>query len=219
MINIGITIERLPLPSTTPVRPVSAGVVAFYGDSFAEGSSGGGDVSAYNALQPTLRRYLLATGTGYRTVNHAVSGSSSEAAVTAWLGRAMHRQYNYVCAGRNDAGRTAVQILANIDAILADRHPGEIVILGSVHNYNNGSENPGRPAMRNGPRSTRGWPRARTERRSSSPITGRKPFTSTTPTGRRMSRARPTICLPRASSSRPMTRCTSTRRVARCRHG
>lgn len=143
MINIGITIERLPLPSTTPVRPVSAGVVAFYGDSFAEGSSGGGDVSAYNALQPTLRRYLLATGTGYRTVNHAVSGSSSEAAVTAWLGRAMHRQYNYVCAGRNDAGRTAVQILANIDAILADRHPGEIVILGSVHNYNNGSENPG----------------------------------------------------------------------------
>ncbi|TPE49910.1 SGNH/GDSL hydrolase family protein [Amaricoccus solimangrovi] len=143
MITIGITIERLPLPAAPPVRPVSAGVVAFYGDSFAEGSSGGGDVAAFDSLQPTLRRYLLATGLGYRTVNHAVPGSASEVAVAAWRARAVHRQYNYVCAGRNDATRTAAEILAGIDAILADRVPGEVVILGSVHNYNNGTENPG----------------------------------------------------------------------------
>lgn len=146
MITVGITIERLPLPTATPERPVTAGVVAFYGDSFAEGSSGGGSASAYNALQPTLRRYLLATGLGYRTVNHAIPGSASEVTVAAWRARAVHRQYNYLCAGRNDAGRTAAEILANIDLILADRRAGEVVILGSVHNLNDGSENPGSAA-------------------------------------------------------------------------
>lgn len=143
MINIGITIERLPLPTSPANRPVTAGVVAFHGDSFAEGSSGGGDVGAFNALQPTLRRYLRATGTGYRTENHAVPGAPSENAVALWRARAVHRQYNYICAGRNDAGLTAAGILANIDLILADRQPGEVVILGSVHNFNDGSENPG----------------------------------------------------------------------------
>lgn len=143
MINIGITIERLPLPTGATSHPVTAGVVAFHGDSFAEGSSGGGDVSAYNALQPTLRRYLRATGTGYRTVNFAVPGSSSAAALATWRARAVHRRYNYICTGRNDQGLTAEGILANIDLMLADRQPDEVVILGSVHNFNDGTENPG----------------------------------------------------------------------------
>lgn len=143
MMHLGISIERLPLPGSPPAPEATAGVVAFWGDSFAEGSSGGGAVSAYDSLQPTLRRYLLATGTGYRTVNHAVPGAGSDATVTAWLARAAHRAYNYVATGRNDATRPASYILANIDRILAARVPGEIVILGSVHNLNNGAESPG----------------------------------------------------------------------------
>ncbi len=146
MINIGITVQRLPLPTPTPVRPVTAGVVAFHGDSFAEGSSGGGSASAYNALQPTLRRYLLATGTGYRTVNHAVAGAATDAVLAAWRARSVHRRYNYISAGRNDTSRTPAEILANIDLILADRRADEVVILGSVHNRNDGSESPGSAA-------------------------------------------------------------------------
>ena len=145
MMHLGISIERLPRPAAPPAAPVTPGVVAFFGDSFAEGSSGGGAVSAYDALQPTLRRYLLATGTGYRTVNHAVPGSGSEAAVAVWRARSAHRAYNYVATGRNDATRSAGYILANIDQILADRRAGEIVILGAVHNLNNGAESPGSP--------------------------------------------------------------------------
>lgn len=119
---------------------VTALMIAFFGDSFAEGSSGAGSIEGYGSLQPTVRRMGLATGTLYRTENKSLTGSSCTYARDQWLAREVFRRYNYICTGRNDGAMTAAQILAVYDEILADQRPGEIIILGSVHNFNNDTE-------------------------------------------------------------------------------
>lgn len=119
--------------------------VALYGDSFAEGSSGGGSESAWTALRPTLARYLAAAGLPGEVANHAVSGETSAQALARWTTRATNRAYSVFWAGRNNPADPAA-VIADAAAAVAALHPGQVLILVSVHNRNDGTEDSGSAA-------------------------------------------------------------------------
>lgn len=116
--------------------------VALYGDSFAEGSSGGGAESAYTAFRPTLARYLAAAGLPGEVTNHAVSGETSAQALARWATRSTSRAYSVFWAGRNNPADPAA-VIADAAAAVATLRPGQVLILVSVHNRNVGTEGSG----------------------------------------------------------------------------
>lgn len=146
--QIGILLSlTAPRPGTGVGAPGGAEIVltegvAHYGDSMAEGSSGGGAENAYNAFRPTLTRYMSAMGLPTAALNSAVGGESSTQALTRWLARSTHYRYNIWWAGRNDISVPATPI-ANAAAAVADLAPGEVLLIFSVHPINDGTENSG----------------------------------------------------------------------------
>jgi lysophospholipase L1-like esterase len=116
--------------------------VAFYGDSMAEGSSGGGSETAYNAFRPTLTRYLSAMGLPSNTMQAAVGGESSTQALSRWAARSNYYKYNIWWAGRNDITNPATPI-ANANSAINAMANGEIMFVLSVHPVNDGTENVG----------------------------------------------------------------------------
>lgn len=113
--------------------------VALYGDSFAEGSSGGGAESAYTALRPTLARYLAAAGLPGEVTNHAVSGGTSAQTLARWATRSTSRTYSVFWAGRNDTADPTT-VIADAAAAVAALRSDQVLILVSVHNRDDGGE-------------------------------------------------------------------------------
>lgn len=142
MIEFGIGIgRRRRRGGGTPPVTITEGV-AYYGDSMAEGSSGGGAENAYNAFRPTLTRYMAAMRLPTAALQVAVGGESSTQALARWMARSVHYRYNIWWAGRNDITVPATPI-ANAAAAIANMKDGEILLILSVHPINNGTENSG----------------------------------------------------------------------------